>query len=466
MSVSAPEGNLLLMTERWDVDRVIAAAPDSKSEVAGRKLSNPVSWSDTGTDGVLLWGACQGSGKKPYQVSVDTAGPRYKCSCPSRKFPCKHALGLLFLWAEGHLTETGEIDPDIAAWGNKGSTGASASAASAKELTAEEKEKRAAQTAERLAARESRVDDGMAELIRWLDDLLRNGLATLKSRGYGPFDALARRMVDAQAAGVAAILQDVGSIVATGRDDWVERTLDELSAVRTLAVAWLHRDELSADNPDLAEVVRAHIGFPHTSAEILDSQPAVRDTWTVLGLHDTDDGTLTSRRVWLYGQQTQRFAVVQSTGRGGADLELNLLPGTYLEADLHFYPGQPAWRAVVGTRHTDMTPLHDGTDTGPVPDSEIRRAASAWTESVAAEPWVQMMPARITGALVHDDNTDEWYLSDADGAAVRVTGAADDLWTALLLTDNREVTWWGEWSDHGIRLLSWARHANSTLEVI
>lgn len=450
------------MTEHWDVDRVIAAAPDSKSEVAGRKLSNPVSWSDTGTDGVLLWGACQGSGKKPYQVSVDTAGPRYKCSCPSRKFPCKHALGLLFLWAEGHLTETGEINPDIAAWGNKGPTGTS-TAVSTKELTAEEKEKRAAQAAERLAAREARVDDGMAELVRWLDDLLRNGLATLKSRGCGPFDALARRMVDAQAPSVAATLQEVGSTVAAGRDDWVERTLGELSAVRTLAVAWLHRSELS---PDLAEVVRAHVGFSHTSAEILAGKSAIRDTWTVLGLHDTDEGTLTSRRVWLYGWNTQRFAVVQSTGRGRADLELNLLPGTYLEADLHFYPGRPAWRAVVGIRHTEMSHLVEGVYGGPIPHSEIRLAVSTWTESLAADPWLQMMPARITGTLVHDDDTDDWYISDDDGAAVRVTGNADDLWTALLLSDDTEATGWGEWTDHGMRLLSWARHSNSALEVM
>lgn len=34
---------------------------------------------------------------------VDLAGPDYKCSCPSRKFPCKHALGLLLLWSAGSV---------------------------------------------------------------------------------------------------------------------------------------------------------------------------------------------------------------------------------------------------------------------------------------------------------------------------------------------------------------------------
>ena len=44
-------------------------------------------------------GACQGSGSKPYQVQIDLAEPAFKCSCPSRKFPCKHALGLLLIHA-------------------------------------------------------------------------------------------------------------------------------------------------------------------------------------------------------------------------------------------------------------------------------------------------------------------------------------------------------------------------------
>ncbi|MFD7889228.1 SWIM zinc finger family protein, partial [Streptomyces albidoflavus] len=47
-----------------------------------------------------MWGLCKGSGSKPYRTVVDTTGPAYQCSCPSRKFPCKHALGLLLLWSD------------------------------------------------------------------------------------------------------------------------------------------------------------------------------------------------------------------------------------------------------------------------------------------------------------------------------------------------------------------------------
>ena len=76
---------------RWSEERVVSAAPDASSLAAARKLAHPGPWSDTGSNDVLVWGKCQGSGKVPYQVSVDTAAPAYRCSCPSRKFPCKHA---------------------------------------------------------------------------------------------------------------------------------------------------------------------------------------------------------------------------------------------------------------------------------------------------------------------------------------------------------------------------------------
>ena len=49
-------------------------------------------------DGTWLLAQCQGSGKNPYEVSCDLAEPSTpvgRCNCPSRKFPCKHSVGLM-----------------------------------------------------------------------------------------------------------------------------------------------------------------------------------------------------------------------------------------------------------------------------------------------------------------------------------------------------------------------------------
>ncbi|WP_461030053.1 SWIM zinc finger family protein, partial [Streptomyces sparsus] len=86
---------------RWTAEQVLALAPDAASRKAGGKLAGPAPWSQAGSAEGAVWGLCKGSGSKPYRTVVDCADAACKCSCPSRKFPCKHALGLLLLWSAG-----------------------------------------------------------------------------------------------------------------------------------------------------------------------------------------------------------------------------------------------------------------------------------------------------------------------------------------------------------------------------
>ncbi|MGW4809729.1 SWIM zinc finger family protein, partial [Kitasatospora sp. NPDC004272] len=106
------------MEERWSTEHVLSLAPDPASLKAAGKLSGPAPWSATGTGGGALWGLCKGSGSTPYRTAVELGTPAYKCSCPSRKFPCKHALGLLLLWASGpEAVADGAAPPDwVAEW--------------------------------------------------------------------------------------------------------------------------------------------------------------------------------------------------------------------------------------------------------------------------------------------------------------------------------------------------------------
>src|SRR5678815_5061397 len=80
---------------------VLDLAPDASSASAARGCSNPGKWVTIGRSDVALWGEFQGSGSKPYQTQVDLREPAFKCSCPSRKFPCKHGLGIMLIFASG-----------------------------------------------------------------------------------------------------------------------------------------------------------------------------------------------------------------------------------------------------------------------------------------------------------------------------------------------------------------------------
>ncbi|WP_345711501.1 SWIM zinc finger family protein, partial [Kineococcus glutinatus] len=106
------------MSQRWSPEQVLALAPDASSTAAARKLAVPGPWSETGASAAPpgVWGVCAGSGARPYQAVVDLAGPAYRCTCPSRKFPCKHALALLLRWVAGEVPQAAEPADFAAAW--------------------------------------------------------------------------------------------------------------------------------------------------------------------------------------------------------------------------------------------------------------------------------------------------------------------------------------------------------------
>jgi SWIM zinc finger len=97
-----------------------AAAPNSEAAKNGRGLVLKGKFVRLyqSADGSLIFGHCQGSGKEPYLCSADFAlpsAPVYRCTCPSRQFPCKHSLGLLYAYAQGKSFSSADVPDELAA---------------------------------------------------------------------------------------------------------------------------------------------------------------------------------------------------------------------------------------------------------------------------------------------------------------------------------------------------------------
>ena len=75
-------------------NKITELAPDQASLNAAHKLMKPGKWPTLAQHGDLVWGECQGSGANPYRTVFDRSNAGYKCTCPSRKFPCKHVLAV------------------------------------------------------------------------------------------------------------------------------------------------------------------------------------------------------------------------------------------------------------------------------------------------------------------------------------------------------------------------------------
>ena len=163
----------MLLTE----EQILALAPDEPSKKSGKELANAAKWVSKGANETALWGECQGSGSKPYQAQIDLSNIAFKCSCPSRKFPCKHGLGLFLLYARQPNNFTSAKPPRwVTEWLDK---------RSAKEETKTEKKDKpvdAAAQAKRQQAREQKVSDGIEELLLWIKDIIRNGILNLPEK--------------------------------------------------------------------------------------------------------------------------------------------------------------------------------------------------------------------------------------------------------------------------------------------
>lgn len=427
------------MSERWTVERVMAAAPDSASAVAGRKLAGPGPWSEVGSDGPVIWGRCRGSSREPYRVVIDTAGPRYQCTCPSRKFPCKHALALLFQWAEGRFPEDSDR-PEYA-------TAAPARQAPIEGVPEPPDPAKAAAAAARAAEREERVAAGLAELHRWIIDTVTAGLGRLAA-DTDQFEQQAARMIDAQAPGVARWLRRLLAH-PSGGPEWSATVLAELALLQLLINAFDRRAQLDAD---LLATVRTHVGFTVAKADVL-AAPSVSDRWLVVGLHDTDDDErVATRRVWLFGRETQRCAVVLFFSVNGAPYEMTVAPGMEIDADLHFYPGRPALRALVGNRRAE----HDRALGLTIPGGTIATARDSWSAAIAADPWLGLWPIVLRGRLTVVDEVRgvAFRIIDREGAALAVLGPESLLWQAMALSGGLEFTWFGELSAQGFTPLA------------
>ncbi|MGN9842455.1 SWIM zinc finger family protein [Nonomuraea sp. H19] len=515
------------MIERWSRDQVLALAPDAPSQKAAQGVAAPGKWSLRGTTGTVLYGACKGSGTKPYLACVDLTEPAYRCNCPSRKFPCKHALGLLLLWsADGvpveeaapqWVTEWVEARAERAAKAAARMEAARAKAAepagdgadaedaavAAGQADAEGKAVAAGQAGAEDAAvaagqafagpepdggaagqaraagsgrsgskrggvadgesvRHARVASGLAELERWLADQVRQGLAGASEHDW---DGLAKRLIDAQAPGVAGIVSRLSRVRA--EDDWPGRLLEEYALINLLAVAYRRRAELPAP---LAQTVLIRTGFPVTREQVLTGS-AVRDLWDVLGRRDDEQDRLTARRVWLRGRRTGRPALILSFAPQGQALDASLVTGTTIEADVTFYQGAAPLRALVATRYgaVSASELASGYSTvsasgsGYGAGSAAGRAARPASPHPAVPPGVSPEDAldEVARAVAEDPWTESWPLVLAAVTPERASigglplhPKARDPWRLIAVSGGQPLTVAVEWTPQGLRPLT------------
>lgn len=424
------------------VEQALALAPDGAAASAGRKLGSPKTWRNLGSSEEALWGECQGSAL--YQVRVDLGDLTTKCSCPSRKFPCKHALGLLVLAAtEPAILPQGDPPEWVAEWlQRRAAKGEQASGRAGERATSEtpeastdEKAKAAKSSAKKADQRLKRVVGGLDVLDRWLDDLVRNGLASVEAQPASFWEGQARRLVDAQAPGLAGRVRRLAAI-PHATPDWPARLLDELGRLTLLAHAFRRLDQLE---PALQEDVRSLIGWTLDAEEVAARGETVRDDWAVVGQRITTEDRLRTQWSWLAGQQSGRGALVLQFAHGATPFKEAIAPGTHFAADLAYWPSAYPQRALLRERRGPPSPL------AAVPPGAATLAAFLYrfAQGTARQPWLDRDLALLRDVVPICGGESAWVVRDAEGAALPLAGG--DHWRLLALSGGHPLALVAEW---------------------
>ncbi|MGY6769829.1 SWIM zinc finger family protein [Komagataeibacter sp. NFXK3] len=419
-------------------------AVDQASLRAGLGLAKPAKWSGLGhsPDETLLWGECAGSGALPYRVMVDARDMGSKCTCPSRKFPCKHVLGLICLCAGQKAPFTSGAPPEwVGEWlarrRPKAATTPAATAGPAgtpPDLEAARQVQQAMPDAPKAGARREEaarkraeettqaVCDGLRTLEQWIGDQLRLGLASFVDNMPERCRQVAARLVDGKATALASRVDELPArILALPAGARLQACVVELGKLVQLACAFRAQPE----RPDLRRLV--------CTAETRDTLLAHPDTqsvhavWEVLASQQhMQRDRLVVQTTWLLnlGDDGPRFAMLVDFFPKGAGMQRSSLftPGAYFTGTLAFYPAPFPLRAIL--REHAALPSADAPDwpAGAPPRAAINAA-------LLAELWRLEVPLMLpAGRIMHDEAKQLWWRAADGSLTLPLAGDVPPVW--------------------------------------
>lgn len=377
-------------------------APKESAFKAGKKLAVASKWENLNKSGRAIWGSIKGSGKNPYIVQIDIVNLAYKCTCPSRQFPCKHAIGLLLTQSinTSDFIETEEPDY-VEEWINKRAQRAEKITKEETELTEEEREKRTANKAKRQGDKLTLTMAGISELKLWLTDMIRIGILELPNRPSSYFDNMMERMVDAKAPALAGWIRSLKNLPYKEQMLWQDQSLAIIGKLFLLIKSAENIDQFSASDQ---KAIKGLLGWTITQKEMLGDSSTLtcRDQWLILGSNAEVLDDLTVHRYWLYGlSSTTNALIIRFQNKFTTVEQIPLVEGSTIEAELAFYPGLEPHRAFIKKQKETIHKLPQQ----PVALEDWKMYKNKQLQSLQKNPWLNNNAGIINQINVIKDST-------------------------------------------------------------
>lgn len=186
------------------------------------------------------------------------------------------------------------------------------------------------------------MQTGAADLINWLNDQIKNGLASLPTYGMDFWETISKRMVDSKLSGLSNRIWNIFNFIEN-EEDWEELVLNELSELSLLANALLDLSKFSKEEQlDFLNVSGFNITKKH-----LEKSNLISDDWKILAVQASIDSRMKSRRTWIQGAKTKFMGLLLEYAWGKQDFMINWIPGKQFRGDLKIYPSLYPLRLMV-----------------------------------------------------------------------------------------------------------------------
>lgn len=281
---------------------VDSAAPNSDAAKNGRGLvvKNKFQKLSISEDSTIIFGECQGSGKDPYKCSCDfqrPEAPTHRCSCPSRQFPCKHCLGLMYAYAQGKKFTTAAVPEDLQGKREK------LQARVEKKVVEADKPKVVDKAA--LAKKVQAQLKGIDLLEKLTCDLVRLGIGNMNAKSASEIETQAKQLGNAYLPGAQAALHNytklfasedgsVEDVPASKREAVFSEALDQLGRLHTLVKQGRSYLQRRLEDPELKpeteSSIAAWLGHAWQLRELKDASLIENDVELVqLAFNSHDD---------------------------------------------------------------------------------------------------------------------------------------------------------------------------------
>lgn len=230
--------------------QILAYAPNTNAAANGKKISQKGGFVklERTDDDTLYIGECKGSGKSNYITSadyIDKLNPVFRCSCPSRQFPCKHSLALLYEIFNKKEFAICEVPEDIVRKRDKKKARDNKEEKPESEMTEEERKKAEKKKASaKKSAKNARTKklksqlEGLSLADKIITNLVMAGLGTIGSASLKTYKDLVKQMGDYYLTGPQKLcnklLIEITKFQKDNNEEHYNNAIDVLKELRTL----------------------------------------------------------------------------------------------------------------------------------------------------------------------------------------------------------------------------------------